>query len=111
MVPITVDPKTTTKPELLPKLEELTSYVKDNIPDITAQQSKITLTSHLSQITSSISLTSQHRNGESLTMNPTMSNHHSTHNYPQADEATNSDPYYTHTDNSDNNNYYTTIPP
>ncbi|CAG8786488.1 29559_t:CDS:1, partial [Gigaspora margarita] len=28
---------TTTKLELLPKLEELISYVKDNIPDIAAQ--------------------------------------------------------------------------
>ncbi|CAG8825305.1 46433_t:CDS:2, partial [Gigaspora margarita] len=37
MIPITVDPETTTKPELPPKLEELTSYVKDNIPDIAAQ--------------------------------------------------------------------------
>ncbi|CAG8774980.1 40368_t:CDS:2 [Gigaspora margarita] len=30
---------TTTKLDLLPKLEELTSYVKDNIPDIAAQVS------------------------------------------------------------------------
>ncbi|CAG8677498.1 21475_t:CDS:1 [Gigaspora margarita] len=37
IIPITVDSETTTKPELLPKLEELTSYVKDNIPDIAAQ--------------------------------------------------------------------------
>ncbi|CAG8848979.1 39034_t:CDS:1, partial [Gigaspora margarita] len=37
MIPITVDPETTNKPELPLKLEELTSYVKDNIPDIAAQ--------------------------------------------------------------------------
>ncbi|CAG8733269.1 35145_t:CDS:2, partial [Gigaspora margarita] len=37
MIPITVDSETTTKPELPPKLEELTSYVKDNIPDIAGQ--------------------------------------------------------------------------
>ncbi|CAG8847706.1 36662_t:CDS:2, partial [Gigaspora margarita] len=37
MIPITVDPVTTNKPELPLKLEELTSYIKDNIPDIAAQ--------------------------------------------------------------------------
>ncbi|CAG8799914.1 29950_t:CDS:1 [Gigaspora margarita] len=37
MIPIIIDPDTTTKLDLPPKLEELTSYVKDNIPDIAAQ--------------------------------------------------------------------------
>ncbi|CAG8765317.1 43100_t:CDS:2 [Gigaspora margarita] len=87
MIPITVDPETTTKPELSLKLEELTSYVKDNIPDIAAQ------------------------NGESLTTNPTMSDHHTTHNHPLADRATNSDPYYAHMDDTDSNNYCTPILP
>ncbi|CAG8630510.1 12840_t:CDS:2 [Gigaspora margarita] len=39
MIPITVDLDTTTKLDLLLKLEKLTSYVKDNIPDIAAQVS------------------------------------------------------------------------
>src|SRR5260364_208054 len=75
------------------------------------EQSKIISTSHSSQTTLSTSLIFQHRNGESLTTNPTMSDHHTTHNHPPADGATNSDPYYAYTDDTDSNNYCTPILP
>ncbi|CAG8815557.1 13520_t:CDS:1, partial [Gigaspora margarita] len=39
-----------------------------------------------------------------------MSDHHAIHNHPPTYGATNSNPYYAHTDDTDSNNYCTPTP-